>query len=154
EAKLAVPLLTDAYLKANADLRYKILRALGRIGSGTKPAGEAKKVATFQGVWGPVRFSPDGTLMATETIGGIKLFEVRTWKERAHLKKEDARVGCFSADGKLLAAVSASHAKDQANVRIFDLMIWDLTTSKQKTTLTCKCAEHSYAIPLGFSADA
>jgi len=82
------------------------------------------EVATLKGK-APVRFSPDGKLLAAKSDDNIKLWDSKTLREVATLKWQ---VGygpiCFSSDGTLLAAEAKGGIK-----------LWDLKTLREVATL-------------------
>ncbi|CAM9849808.1 unnamed protein product, partial [Phaeothamnion confervicola] len=101
-------------------------RVEGHEGPLRSPSVALEKCEDLRSVVCCVRFSRDGTLVATGSHSCVKVFDVRTWRELFMRRKltEDThpdldhyvRAVCFSPDGKRIAAGMEGNA-----VKIFDL---------------------------------
>jgi WD40 repeat protein len=84
-------------------------------------------------------FSPDSKLLAVQTYGEGRTFNIRIWdvaaiKRRQTLKTPpDIRLSCvsFSGDGKRLAGIAEKgDGSGKLGAVLFDLFLWDVTTGK------------------------
>jgi WD40 repeat protein len=85
--------------------------------------------------YGSVAFTPDGKTLAVGGKDAVRLWDVATGKEQAGLKPcgPFCRV-TFSADGKLLAAVSDSEVSDYGK-EIGEVTLWDVASGQQRDPL-------------------
>src|SRR5262249_61105356 len=112
-----------------------------------------KELSTLKGLTRDVttvKFSPDGQRLASASLDGtVKIWDLETGQELRSFQSPAPRNGplglVFSPDGKRLAGV------DQHPPRIngSQVVIWDLASGKELSTLTFKSQE----VMVAFSPD-
>ena len=95
-----------------------------------------REIGRFPGAVGPVAFSRDGTLLASQGSGDILLWDVRTRKRLASLEGHTSQINAFafSPDGTLLASGSGNNrafeGEDDITVRL-----WDVASGEETATV-------------------
>jgi WD40 repeat protein len=101
-----------------------------------------RSMGKFEGGLGTkMAFSPDNKILASSGTQELRLWSVETGRELPPLEGDrGANNGCFSPDGKVLAAY---HRADKG------IRLWDVATRKERAFLPVRYVEHLAFSPKG-----